>query len=76
MRSRESQAPQGPAASTKTSVGVRRARSDTRVDVTRASADGASEDHLGGPLFRGIRHGAGLLMDIQTDGKGAHVTPG
>ena len=33
------------------------------------------EDDLGAPLVRGICHGDGLLVDIQTDVKRARVTP-
>jgi hypothetical protein len=57
-------------------LGFRGARSDTRVDVALAGADGAQAHHLGAPLFRGIRHGDGLFVDIQTDVKGARLTHG
>ena len=56
--------------------GVRRALSDPRVEVARARAAGAQEDQLGGPLFRGLGPGEGLVVAIQTAGKGARVTQG
>jgi hypothetical protein len=34
------------------------------------------EDALGAPLFRGLGHGDGLFVDIQTDVKRARVTHG
>jgi hypothetical protein len=51
-------------------------RSDKRVDVALAGADGAQEDPLSTPFCRGIGHGDGRFVDLQTTVKGAGVTPG
>ena len=48
---------------------------DQGSEVALPSADGAQEDRLGAPLFRGIGHGDGLFMYIQSDikhGRGFH----
>jgi hypothetical protein len=49
---------------------------DQGSDVARPGADGAQQDDLGTPLFRGIGHGDGLLGPIQTDVKRVRVTQG
>jgi hypothetical protein len=56
--------------------GLRGEGADRLIEVTLAGAAGAQEDHLGTPLFRGIRHGDGLVVDIQTNVQGATVTHG
>jgi hypothetical protein len=49
---------------------------DELIEVTLAGAAGAQEDHLGTPLFLGIRQGDRLVVDIQTNVQGATVTHG
>jgi hypothetical protein len=56
--------------------GFRGELSDKRGEVALAGPDGAQEDYLSTPLFRGIRHGDGLFVDIQTDVQGARMTHG
>jgi len=57
-------------------LGLGLERADQGIDVVLPCADGAQEDHLGAPLVRGIGHGDGLLVHIQTDVKRVRVTHG
>jgi hypothetical protein len=48
-------------------LGLGQELTDQSVDVTLPGAAGAQKDDLGPPLFRGIGHGDGLLVHIQTN---------
>jgi hypothetical protein len=47
---------------------------DELADVTLPGVNEAQEDDLGAPLFRGIRHGDGLFVDIPSNIQCASVT--